>query len=83
MASMARDIQSEGNGSRIWVNLLFEGDDAARLIRQRDRRHLKTNTTFVRQVFMERLDQLEAEQPAAELATSSAEAAVVLEVSAS
>jgi len=75
MASMTREISSEG-GPRIWVNLLFEGDEAARLIRQRDRRHLKANTTFVRQVFMERLDQLEAEQLTAQSATASAEAAV-------
>lgn len=75
MTSMIHEIQSDGDGPRIWVNLLFKGDEAARLIRQRDRRHLKANTTFVRQVFLERLDQLKAEQPAAEIA--SAEAAVV------
>lgn len=67
---MAQDIKSDAD-ERIWVNLCFEGEDAARLRRQRDRRHLKQNTTFVRQVFFERIEQLEREQqhqqqPAAE-----------------
>lgn len=68
---MAHDIASNEQDARIWVNLLFEGADAQRLARQRDRRHLKASTTFVRQLVMERIEQLEAEQAQAPAPQSS------------
>lgn len=59
MSSMAHEIASDAADIRIWVNLLFEGADAIRLANHRNKRHLKANTTFVRQLVMERLDQLD------------------------